>query len=196
MSLPIQVTHAPGANLYVIIRRPDGMVANNQTEAWEAYNQGNWSQYAVALTEQGASGYYRADLPDWIAADVLTTECVYIRAGGAPAVGDAPPIAMGQSQGVNVHQIAGDGTAPQNLEKSLSVMARAAVAAGAATNQACPTTLADTTDDVYVGRLIVFTSGALIRQVANVTAYDGDTKRITYAPLTGAPAQGDTFIIV
>ncbi len=51
-------------------------------------------------------------------------------------------------------------------------------------------------NDNYLGRIIVFLSGALIGQSINITSYNGSTKIITVPALTSAPSVSDTFIIV
>ena len=54
----------------------------------------------------------------------------------------------------------------------------------------------EATDDHFNGRIIIFTSGALIFQATDITDYDGTNKRFTYTALTEAPADDDTFIVV
>ena len=54
----------------------------------------------------------------------------------------------------------------------------------------------ETTDDHYIGRVIVFTSGALKHQVTDITDYDGTNKRFSYTALTEVPGNNDTFIVV
>ena len=58
------------------------------------------------------------------------------------------------------------------------------------------TNLSQTINDFYVGRIIIWTSGTLAGQAANITAYNGTTKVFTYSTTTTAPSNGDTFIIV
>ena len=54
----------------------------------------------------------------------------------------------------------------------------------------------EATDDHFIGRVMMFTSGALIYQATDVTDYDGGNKQFTYTALTEAPADDDTFILV
>ena len=54
----------------------------------------------------------------------------------------------------------------------------------------------EATDDHYIGRVSVFTSGANRHQITDITAYDGTNKRFTYTQLTEAPADNDEFIII
>jgi hypothetical protein len=58
------------------------------------------------------------------------------------------------------------------------------------------TDLSNSTSSFYVGRTVVFTSGALAGQASAITAYNGSTKQLTVAQLTSAPASGDTAVIV
>jgi len=69
-------------------------------------------------------------------------------------------------------------------------------------NDGSPTTtvfiadLTETTDDHYIGRVIIFTSGTLLGQATDITDYTGATKTLTVTALTEAPANGDDFIII
>jgi hypothetical protein len=58
------------------------------------------------------------------------------------------------------------------------------------------TTLTEATDDHYIGRVIVWTTGALANQATDITDYDGATKKLTFTATTEAPSDGDTFVIV
>lgn len=86
-----------------------------------------------------------------------------------------------------------------NLERSASVIVR-----GTVTNSGhTPTTTAfkasditEATDDHFIGRVVIFTSGALLRQASVITDYTGSTSVYTVAALTEAPANSDTFVIV
>jgi hypothetical protein len=58
------------------------------------------------------------------------------------------------------------------------------------------TTLTEATSDHYNGRKIVFITGALAGQAADITDYSGTTKTLTVSQLTSAPVSGDDFVIV
>jgi hypothetical protein len=84
---------------------------------------------------------------------------------------------------------------------ALSTMVTGTVDTGAFT----PTTTAFESDDVteattshYVGRNVLFTSGALLGQAARITAYQlsGSNGKLTVTTMTEAPANNDTFVIV
>lgn len=194
---PIETTYSSGSTLYAVIHHTDGRVWNNIEEAWEAFEDAKWAQYAIAMTEQGSSGYYRAEYPAG-AGGVLTTEVVYNQAGGTPALGDAPATGVGQSQGVDVAAIKTNVIAASNLQKSLSSMIQGAVTAlGTSTASKIYTDLSDAAANVYQGRIMIWTSGALIRQVGNILSYDAtDNFLIVSGPFTEAPGVADTFIIV
>ena len=194
---PIETTYSSGSTLYAVIHHTDGRVWNDIAELWEAFNNSKWVQYSIPLTEQGVSGYYRASYPAG-AAGVLTTEVVYNQAGGSPSTVDAPATGVGQSQGVDVAAIKASVVAASNLERSLSSMIQGAVTSlGVSTAFIIYTDLNDTDPNVYQGRIMVFLDNALIRQVANITAFNPILKTITVAgPYTEAPGVADTFIIV
>ncbi len=58
------------------------------------------------------------------------------------------------------------------------------------------TDLTEATTDHYVGRVIIWTSGALKDQATDITAYSGSGGLLTYTSVTEPPIANDTFIII
>lgn len=87
MANEIQVVYTTGKNLYALVRNTSGQVWNGNT--FVTYNSANLGTYAIALTEQGTSGYYSGDFPAGITTAGLYAVTAYKRAGGSPAEGDA-----------------------------------------------------------------------------------------------------------
>lgn len=88
-----------------------------------------------------------------------------------------------------------------NLEKSASVIRRGTVDTtgfAATTTQFEADDITEATADHYKGRVIVFTSGAVLDQATSISAYSLATGRghFTVAALTEAPANDVTFVIV
>lgn len=71
-----------------------------------------------------------------------------------------------------------------------------AAATGTLSTTQMTTNLTEATTGHYIGRTIVWVSGALTGQASNVTAYDGSTKMLTYSTTTDAPSNGDRFVLV
>lgn len=100
---------------------------------------------------------------------------------------------------VNMVKINGTASYAANLAMSASVIIR-----GTVTNSGhSPTTTAfkasditEATDDHFIGRVVIFTSGVLLYQATNITDYVGSTSVYTVATMTEAPTSGDTFVIV
>jgi hypothetical protein len=100
---------------------------------------------------------------------------------------------------VDTKQIASSTSAATKLNQSAGT-----IVAGTVTNSGhTPTTTAlkasditEATDDHFIGRVIIFTSGNLIYQATSITDYTGATSVYTYDALTEAPSNGDTFVIV
>ena len=197
MSLYIPAIYTSGSTLYAILHNlSTNQVWRVDTTVWEAYSSAHWTSYALALTEQASSGFYSAAYPAGIT-NTLTSEAIYVQAGGSPALSDAPSIASLQSQGVNINGIGYNAGAAGNLGQSAGSMIQGSVAAGTLQTASFTTGLTDATANVYQGRIIVFTSGALIRQVGNIIAYSPTGGLITVGgPFTSAPSVADTFIIV
>ena len=61
---------------------------------------------------------------------------------------------------------------------------------------AMTTDLTEDTDDHYIGRTVIWTSGPLEGQASDITDYDGASKMLTYTEVTDIPANLNTFIIV
>ena len=96
----------------------------------------------------------------------------------------------------DVTAISGSSDAADKLEASAKTIVVAAAVTGTLSTTAMTTTLTETTDDHYNGRIIIWTSGALKDQATDITDYTGATKLLTYTATTEAPSDGDTFVIV
>lgn len=193
MNLPIEVSYPAGATLYFIVHNPDSTVWNGTT--WESFTPANWATYAIHMTEQAGSGYYRGVYPVGIS-DVITTEAIYVQAGGSPALGDAPSIGLGQSQGMNIRTISGVQVAADNMAVSGSQLIRGTAQAGTLTNTSMPTNLTSVLANAYRGRTIIWTSGDLVGVATAIVSYTVAGGVLTYSPVPVAPAAADTFIIV
>lgn len=194
MNSPIETTGDVGLTMYAIVHHPDGRVWDAVLEIWEVYNSGHWANYAIPLVEQGG-GYYRAEYPAAITG-VLTTECIYRQAGGTPSLGDVPAAGIGQSQGVNLVAVNNDTDAVVSFQANLTTMQRGKAVTGTLTPTQATTDLVDSTDDIFVGRLLIWTSGALTRRAGYIQAYNGTTKKLTFSGMGGSPVNGDEFIII
>ena len=58
------------------------------------------------------------------------------------------------------------------------------------------TNLTEATDDHFIGRIIVWITGALAGQATDVTDYVGSTKKLVFTAVTDTPGNGDRFVIV
>lgn len=90
---------------------------------------------------------------------------------------------------------AGHNVAGSYGESFFTLESGAAIAGTLSTTQ-MSTNLTEATDDHFKGRIVIFTSGALLRQATDITAYNGTTKVLTFTALTEAPTAADKFIIV
>lgn len=96
---------------------------------------------------------------------------------------------------VNIQQISEDSTAADNFERMAETGIPLTIGTGSSTS-VIVTDLTEATNDHYNGRTLVFASGALAGQAAQITDYNGSTKELTTSVLTEAPANGDTAVIV
>ena len=58
------------------------------------------------------------------------------------------------------------------------------------------TDLAETQNDIYIGRTVMFTSGNARGEASDITDYVGATGTLTVTALANAPTASDTFIII
>jgi hypothetical protein len=193
----IEAVNATALNIYVAqVDRLTGEWYNTNTPGWEVFNPANWAHYAVALAEAAGSGYYWAVRPAGVAGR-LVTDVPYVRVGGSPAIGDAPPFNLLHGEGENVAAINADpAAAPQNLAAALQTELQGAVTAGTLTNSAFPTNITGLANNLIVGRTLIFLTGANAKSAVAILSYNGSTGVIGTSPLVGAPSVADTFIVV
>ena len=87
--------------------------------------------------------------------------------------------------------------AAAKLALSAGTMVSGAATSGTlSTTQMTASALAESTDDHYIGRIIIWTSGVLANQATDITDYTGATRMFTYTAVTEAPGVGDTFVII
>lgn len=106
-----------------------------------------------------------------------------------------PAALVGGRTDANVGAISGSAPAADNLEASaLSIVV--GLCEGTPSTTVIQTNLAETTDDHYIGRIVIFTTGAAAYQATDITDYTGATGTITVTALTTAPAATDSFVIL
>lgn len=88
MSGELRTGSSTGLNIYGQILSPSAKRWNNSTLIFETYTVGNYANYAITLTEQGASSVYVGDFPAGITAAGEYEIFYYRRVGGSPAQGD------------------------------------------------------------------------------------------------------------
>jgi len=104
-------------------------------------------------------------------------------------------------QPVNVTQISGSATAADNLEASAEVIVVGTVShnvTAATTTVFYSDDITEATADHFIGRIVIFTSGALLYQATDITDYAlvSSEGEFTVTALTEAPADNVTFVIV
>ena len=102
---------------------------------------------------------------------------------------------------VDAIKISGSSDAADKLEASAETMITGTVSwdnTNATTTIIYCDDITEATADHYIGRLMVFTSGDLIRQMTDITDYAlvAAEGQFTVTALTEAPADNVTFIIV
>jgi hypothetical protein len=130
------------------------------------------------------SGYYRLDLPD--------AAC----AAGASGVIVHGVVTNMIVHGCYIHLE----PIPADVVEALGavVMISGAAITGTLSASSMTTNLTEATDDHYVDRTIIWTTGVLAGSSARITSYNGTTKALTFSGSTQtgeAPSNNDEFII-
>lgn len=120
--------------------------------------------------------------------DLLDTEITDIR-NRLPAA-----LTAGGNMKCDALAISGSTTAADNLEGGGLGLVVSTCATGSTTTSIV-TNLTEATDDHYNGRVITFTTGALLGQTTSISDYNGTTKTLTVVALTEAAANTDGFVI-
>ena len=92
-------------------------------------------------------------------------------------------------------KISGTAAAADNLEASAMGIVPFACE-GVPTTTVIQTDLAEATDDHYIGRVVVFTTGAGAYEASAITDYEGATGTITITAVTTAPGAGDSGVVI
>ena len=97
---------------------------------------------------------------------------------------------------VNVTAIGGDATAATIAGTAFLTIVRGSATGSPLTTTEMKTDFAETSDDHYNGRIVIFLGGTLEGQASDITDYAGNSKVFTYSTLTEAPADGQRFLVV
>ena len=112
------------------------------------------------------------------------------------AITDKTGFSLAADQAVNATKINGSASAASQLALSAVTIVNGAAIAGTLSTTQMTTDLTEATNDHYKGRIIIWTSGVLMNQATDITAYTGASKLLTYTATTEAPTATDTFVIV
>jgi hypothetical protein len=96
----------------------------------------------------------------------------------------------------DIRAVNGSTNSATKLALSADTMEVGTAIAGTLSTTEMTTDLTEITDNHYNGRILIWTSGTLLRQVASITGYVGSTKKLTFTAVTEAPIANDTWIIV
>lgn len=108
----------------------------------------------------------------------------------------ASAAAFDSSQRVDIGKLLGSATDATNLQKAADSMFRGAVTGSTSTTTLIDSSLTQSANDHWKGRILMFTSGALQYQATDITAFDASLDKLTFSALTGSPSNGDTYIIL
>lgn len=100
MANEIQLSFQTGKTAYSVIRNQTSgylwSLSGGVTGAFEAFTSGNWGNYAISLTEEGVTGYYKGNMPSALAAGVYAISAKQ-QLGASPVQTD-PTVGVGDYQ--------------------------------------------------------------------------------------------------
>lgn len=168
-------------------QKNDATGATHMENAWystplDATDTNTLGKLTVAVHESGARPVYR--------------EFMVIPANEYDSL-----ISGSDALDVNVAEIGGDTTSPAKLASAANMVLPGTVddsAFSSTTTEFESDDITEATADHFIGRHVIFTSGALIYQAREITDYalSGANGHFTVSALTEAPVNNDTFIIV
>jgi len=97
---------------------------------------------------------------------------------------------------VDVGKLGGDAVLLTRLKESVGTIIKGTAQSGTLSTSEMTTDLTEATNDHYNDRIIIWITGTLTGQAAQITDYDGTAKKLTFTPVTEAALVGDEFIIV
>lgn len=97
---------------------------------------------------------------------------------------------------VDVGKINADATAAAQLAKSAVAIESGAAIAGTLSTTQMSTDLTEATNDHYIGRVVIWTTGVLTNQASDITDYVGVNGVLTFTAVTDAPSATDKFVIL
>lgn len=199
MANEIQIAHGiTGQTLYANIRSKVGTIWDGS--AFVTYNGTNWTSYDVALVEEtlnGSSGYYKGDFPLGIMTADTYNITIRAQSGGSPAVTDS--IVGSGSIDWNGSAILTPGTLADNAITAAKIADGAidqatfatdtglaslhsGTAQGSSAGSITLSALASSTDNYYIGAMVIITSQTGVGQSRLITAYNGTTKVALTSP--------------
>jgi len=135
------------------------------------------------------------DMSADIAAVKVDTAAILVDTG-TTLDGRIPAALVSGRMDADVGAISTSTAAADNLEASAEIIIIGAAEAGTLSTTQMTTNLTEATNEHYNGRIVIWTSGVLLGQASDITAYLGSTGRLTYTAVTEAPSAADTFVIV
>lgn len=149
-------------------------------------------QYTIALTTADTNTAGRLELIAAKAASMQPYRAEFMVVPGN--VFDALVLGT-DSLDANVKYINKDNTAAINQAAAADAIVPLTCQSGNDTTHV-NTNLLPTDTGFFIGRTLIFTSGALATQATAITGYNGATKQLTVALMTNTPSNGDKAVIV
>ena len=150
----------------------------------------NVTQWAGQSTTLSANNMPDVNVNEW--KDVLLATTNPLPNAAADAAGGLP---ISDAGGLDLDLRTLSAVAVVNLNASgLGIVP--GICEGTPSTTVIQTDLAEATDDHYIGRVVVFTSGAAAGEASEITDYTGATGTLTVTAVTTAPAASDTFVII
>jgi hypothetical protein len=180
----------------IITAYAGGTKVATMSENW-VVQPDNTSEYILVPADADVETWQHTTVTgdgDW--AQLQTDATAILVDTGTTIPGLLPAALVGGLMSSNVTAISTSTAAADNLEASAKVIVVGAAEAGTLSTTEMTSDLSEVTNDHYIGRTIIWTSGVLLYQATDITDYVGTGGHLTYSPVTDIPGAGDTFVIV
>ncbi len=162
-----------------------GDISDSGTDTILSNNE-QWAKHSIA-TELRLAELDAGNIP---------TDLTNIETNTQDIQGRLPAALVSGRMDSDIRAVNGNTTSATKLALSANTMETGVALAGTLSTTEMTTDLTEVTDDHYNSRVLIWTSGNLLRQVASITGYVGSTKKLTFTAVTEAPIANDTWIMV
>ena len=176
--------------------RLDAGSANAVDDANPTELEDGYYAFGITAAESNANSIIIAPVSGTANVNVIGVPgALYTRTDLSGLLARIPAALVGGRMDANTSAINNSATAAVQLALSANEIESGACESVPSTTS-IQTNLSETQDDIYIGRIVIFTSGNARGEATEITDYVGSSGTLTVTALANAPANTDTFILL